>query len=231
MLARLAIYKNPVTVGEYVTFLRGLAEDDIAAHLPGGAAGTQVLRVDGLLQLGTDLSGYNIVKDLPVVRVSWSSAVAFAQTVWPGARLPSGVEWEKAARGVDGRRYPMGNYLDPTWAVLAASLASSPRRQPVTALSYDVSPYNVRGMAGNVRDWCADSWRHQGETDGSIHQPQWNVLATTPREVRGGCYTSRNQMSRCASRMVARPTQRLLSVVGFRPLVPEAALRQWAARD
>jgi formylglycine-generating enzyme required for sulfatase activity len=82
----------------------------------------------------------------PVVAVSWYDADAFCR--WSGGRLPSEEEWEKAARGTDGRRYPWGNTFDVSRANLDSTYPS-----PVGQYPAGVSPYGVLDMAGNVFEW------------------------------------------------------------------------------
>ncbi len=102
----------------------------------------------------------------PVVSVTKADAAAFCS--WVGGRLPSEQEWEKAARGTDGRRYPWGNELD----LAKANLNS---KGPKAVGSYDEggSPYAILDMAGNVAEFTSDnvirggSWKnppHQGRT-------------------------------------------------------------------
>ncbi len=87
--------------------------------------------------------------DLPVVNVSFADASAFAQ--WAGKRLPTALEWEKAARGTDGRAFPWGNDQDVSRVNL-----ESKGLEPVTAFPGGASPYGALNMLGNVWEWVSE---------------------------------------------------------------------------
>lgn len=95
--------------------------------------------------------------DLPVTRVTWYDAALYA--AWAGKQLPTAVLWEKAARGTDGRLWPWGSEFDLGRLAFAGNSAG-PR--PVDDLAVGASPYGVRQLAGNVREWTRDTYALPG---------------------------------------------------------------------
>ena len=93
--------------------------------------------------------------DRPVVGVAWDEAVAYCG--WVGKRLPTEAEWEKAARGTDGRSFPWGNEA-PTSdrATLTKRWDGYNTPSPVGSLEAGKSPYGLYDMAGNVMEWVSD---------------------------------------------------------------------------
>ena len=90
--------------------------------------------------------------DHPVVQVKWESANAYAQ--WAGKRLPTELEWEKAARGTDGRVYPWGSQWDAS-----RCNTSSEGTTPVGQFSPGGdSPYGAADMSGNVWEWIGGKY-------------------------------------------------------------------------
>lgn len=128
---------------------------------------------------------------LPVAGVSYIEAEAYAQAV--GKRLPTEAEWEKAARGTDGREYPWGNEFDPDKCNTARPYASGPTR--VGKFRAGASPYGCVDMAGNVYEWTSSWYRaYPGNEDiRAEYGQEFKVL-------RGGSYRTSQFEVRCARR-------------------------------
>ncbi|MFT7519619.1 MAG: serine/threonine protein kinase/formylglycine-generating enzyme required for sulfatase activity [Kiritimatiellia bacterium] len=219
------ISKAPITHREFVNFLNRLAHKDgidIALHHAPRLEGMREVGAHGLiydLKDGVFSLGPTHAADAPVTHVSWSAAVAFsasrARITGEAWRLPTEMEWERAARGADGRFFPWGDYLDSTFCRLRAIHRTARSPDSVLAWPMDESPFGVTGMAGNTRDWCADAYR----TDGPKVKQHIAIAYADPhaaaRCVRGGSWTLRAQQARSACRGWEPPNTRA-SDLGFR---------------
>lgn len=203
--AAFLIARHPVTNLEVIEFLMELDASDRTAeadrHAPVGFERTP--------------DGWRLPPgwrpDQPVRRITFDGAAAFAAWVarrtgrpW---RLPRELEWEKAARGVDARTYPWGNHCEPTWCCIADSHLGPASPASIEAFPQDVSPYGVRGLGGNVRDWVIDE-----------RSPKAGPVAVEHRWVKGGHWLGPAQFVRCALRYrMALPAD---DSVGFRLACP-----------
>ncbi|MCB9545883.1 MAG: SUMF1/EgtB/PvdO family nonheme iron enzyme [Myxococcales bacterium] len=214
----------PVTCGAYLDFLNALATvGDLesarrfAPHEGRGASGQEhppsaFPEVGGRFTLPDDA---RFRPDVPVTLVDHPSALAYAawwaeRTGLPW-RLPHAFEWEKAARGVDGSHFPWGDYEEPTYANMLKAHAGPPVRTPIDQFPADESIYGVRGLAGNVRDWCLDAYERSSPGVRVIIAPG----SGPRRNVRGGAFSVEAPHCRGAARFGGLPTERLGSL-GFR---------------
>jgi len=112
--------------------------------------------------------------DFPVVKLTRADAEAYA--AWAGKRLPTGPEWEKAARGTDGRAYPWGDTFDPA----KANIGDGDDLVAVGSYPEGASPYGALDMCGNAWEWIAD------EYEDAVHL---GVEGYSRGIVRGGAYS------------------------------------------
>ena len=158
--------------------------------------------------------------------INWYGAMAYAKWFAQKTRLPwrlaSEFEWEKSARGVDGRFFPWGDGFDPSWCHMRESQSGQPYPAVVDSYPVDCSPYGVRGMSGNMRDWTLSPMDGKivKEDHGRIlHFDPSSLLppssARGKYHLRGGMWTAPSKSARIAQRYFHPPMHRDGNI-GFR---------------
>lgn len=147
----------------------------------------------GRFKLVPDLDGDIWGPRWPVFNITFEAAQAYA--VWFSARsahawrLPGEFEWEKAARGVDGRLFPWGDYPEPTYANVRGSRADTSFPEDIGSRPTDSSPYGMADAAGGACDLCVDAYSAKGppvSQDGRCLPPE---TGGDRRPGRGGSWT------------------------------------------
>lgn len=201
-VAEFGIARFPVTCDEYLAFINDLVKragvEEALRHVPRARAQEGYYwRYDADRERfeypQKSPGGQSWVGNLPVNGVSMEDAEAYAawrsELTGEALRLLHEHEWEKAARGVDGRFFPWGDHFDPTFCKMKESRnVPYPEPEPVGAFPIDCSPYGARDMAGSMREICL--------TD---------VGGSTVPVVRGGCWSDTGLFCRVAFRHITQP--------------------------
>jgi formylglycine-generating enzyme required for sulfatase activity len=158
---------------------------------------------------GTGCNYYAVGKENhPINCVDWNQAKAFC--LWAGKRLSSEAEWEKTARGTDGRKYPWGNdALDCDRAVHAVSPCSNSGTAMVGSKPTGVSPFGAMDMVGNVWEWVEDDY-HSGYSGAPENGTAWvDTPRGTSRILRGGSFADYDtRVQRASYRFYGLPETR-----------------------
>ena len=199
VVGAVSLSTTAVTNAQYGEFVRATGHP-APPHWPGGAVPAALERH-------------------PVTYVDWHDATAFCR--WAGARLPTEAEWEKAARGVDGRLFPWGDDdRRPSSTAVARRRArrtapgrSTAERLRSATIPSGASPYGLQDMAGNVWEWVSSVYAPYPYDAGDGREDPGSPLA---RVLRGGSYASPTwRHLRCAARSRSAPGRRSPHI-GFR---------------
>ena len=234
-----AIARFPVTMREYAAFLDDLEKTDKdvalrhAPHVGRGPEGYSMFRnaagrwePDPVIIEGETRKLFPIedghLWNVPACLIDWFDAVAYCR--WRTARegtairLPTEAEWEKAARGADGRYYPWGDRFDATFCLVRGSRPFAPQPEPVGTFATDESPFGARDMAGGMREWVGDIFGEKSAAELELEERPSDDIARGEsgwRQVRSGAWLTDYKWARSASRGGLYPLNRGTGL-GFR---------------
>ena len=159
----------------------------------------------------------------PVVGVTWHQAMSYCQWLSEGTgksyTLPSEAEWEKAARGDDGRLWPWGN----RWAARRCHINQNDSPHPTPVGSFSTagdSPYGLADMAGNIWEWTRS---YELPYPYQVEESHADLDANSPRVVRGGSWVEDEAGVRCANRGQGQRPDHQNQMTGFRVVLHEDA--------
>lgn len=220
--------KTEVTVKQFRVFVNAKSYKT-QAETDGGAYQWDGNKWEKKKDLNWKNPGYKQDDNHPVVCVSWNDADAYCKWLSDkkglNFKLPTEARWEKAARGINGRKYPWGDhgpYYNEKWYANFAANDSWDKRgddgfeytAPVGSYTWGESPYGLMDMAGNVWEWCYDWYGrdyYKKSPDNNPTGPKDGAF----RVIRGGSWLDNACSLRCADRRYDRPSGRNLNV-GFR---------------
>jgi formylglycine-generating enzyme required for sulfatase activity len=218
--------KTEVTIAQYAEFLmelkKGPADRFDHPDQPKTKEGHIPPQWNAYLasaQSGARFNGEALSLDMPVTQVDWFDAYAFAR--WRGERLPTEQEWEKAARGERGLRYPWGQQFRANAANLGDDYTASPTAKggqvdgfnliaPVTRETQDISPFGLQDMAGNVQEWTASESRE------AIWSPHPEFPDVRVPVARGGHYGLKSNDQLLTARLFPESALETTPARGFR---------------
>ena len=205
-----------VTYAQFLTFMNAMGPN---SHRNGcdGQPCMQTRNDSETSNIQFDGANYSVllaINDYPMANVTWYGADAYCKAI--GRRLPTEAEWERAARGDDGRIYPWGNTWDPTKASTRRPASGEASTVAVSSFPLGASPYGVLNMAGNVAEWVSDWYdpRFYSRPEATIANPK-GPTSGTEKVIRGGSWDALPFFARTVHRQSQDPLKPV-AFIGFR---------------